>query len=494
MSRAFGKMVQGAVLAAALLLTAGCRRDDAGLSKVVVIGDQPKLVEQVAGPLSAGDAAARSAMAQGLVRFDSRGQIVPGLAERWNVSDDGLSYIFRLKPGEWVDGRKVKAADVARILSRQIRTANGNPLADTLGAVSEIVAMTDRVIEIRLITPRPNLLQLLAQPEMGVVRGGTGLGPFFPMEVEVANMRGLALEHRIPIPDADDVRERVQLTGATAKDALAGFKTGQLDLVMGGTVGDLPLAQNARLARASLRFDPAIGLFGLVPAQKSKMTSNRDIRRLLSRAIDRGQLISQLQVTGLTPRATILQAGLDGIGTPAQPEWLGERKAELRPQLAAEARQLFDQGEPMEVSLFVPTGPGGDLLYQRISNDWSALGLTVKRAASRGAADYALLDEVAPSTSPAWFLRRFRCEVAPICIKEVEQILADARTTLNARERAALLSAAATKMDEAQLFIPIAAPIRWSLVARGLEGFIENPFARHTLVGLKDARTREDAQ
>ena len=65
-------------------------------------------------------------LAQGLVRFDGAGQVEPGLAERWNVSDDGLSYIFRLASGEWPDGRKIMARDVARILKRQIRATRGS--------------------------------------------------------------------------------------------------------------------------------------------------------------------------------------------------------------------------------------------------------------------------------------------------------------------------------------------------------------------------------
>jgi hypothetical protein len=47
-----------------------------------------------------------------------------------------------------------------------------------MGAIAEIVAMTDRVIEIRLRSPRPNFLQLLAQPEMGIIRAGQGTGSF----------------------------------------------------------------------------------------------------------------------------------------------------------------------------------------------------------------------------------------------------------------------------------------------------------------------------
>ena len=115
-----------------------------------------------------------SSAAQGLVRFDARGQIEPGLAERWNVTDDGLSYIFRLQSSEWPDGGKVTAYQVARLLKRQLAERSRNEIKDTFGVISEIVPMTERVLEIRLIAPRPNLLQLLAQPAMGISRDGQG--------------------------------------------------------------------------------------------------------------------------------------------------------------------------------------------------------------------------------------------------------------------------------------------------------------------------------
>src|SRR4029453_589184 len=179
------RCLTAAMLATSLMLGA-CGRNSSEVTRVAVIGAEPKLVETVSAPLSAGDALIRSNMAQGLVRFDERGQVIPGLAERWNVSDDGLSYIFRLQTGEWQDGRKIKADEVAKILRRQLRVTSTNTLKDTLGAVGEIVAMTDRVIEIRLKAPPPNLLQLLAQPEFGFVRASVGTGPFHVPTIEVA--------------------------------------------------------------------------------------------------------------------------------------------------------------------------------------------------------------------------------------------------------------------------------------------------------------------
>ena len=483
----------------AAIAAGGCGKDNNGITRVAAIGPDPKLVETVTAPLTPGEALVRASMAQGLVRFDERGQVVPGLAERWNVSDDGLSYIFRLQTGDWPDGRKILADDIARILGRQLRPASTNPLKDTLGAVSEVVAMTDRVIEIRLSAPRPNLLQLLAQPEFGLVRASVGTGPFKPpTEEQLASAKGeigektLFITHRIRIPGAEDPVERVQIGGGTAKDLVAAFAKGDLDLLLGGTVGDLPYAMRAKVPRGALRFDPVAGLFGLAPTKRSEFLQDEEVRRLLSRAIDRPAMVGGLNVDGLTPRATLLQAGLEGVGQPPQPQWLTQPMDERRSSLIAEADRLMGDMERPTIRLAMPEGPGGDFLLARLRYDWAPLGLKVERASSLASADLVWIDEVAPSSSPAWFLRRFRCGVAAICVEEAEPLLTAARAAPIAAQRAALFLEAARLMDDAQLFMPIAAPVRWSLVSGRAPGFAENPFARHTLVGLANTRISGD--
>ena len=474
-----------------------CGSDTSDLTRVAVIGPQPKLVETVSAPLSPGEALVRANVAQGLVRFDERGQVIPGLAERWNVSDDGLSYIFRLQTGEWPDGRKIKADEVARIISRQLRPSSKNPIKDTLGAVREIVAMTDRVIEIRLNAPRPNLLQLLAQPEFGLVRASVGTGPFqpataeqiAPLPAELKKLPGIFLAHRIRIPDAEDPVEKIHLSGGDAPKLVAAFANGELELVLGGTVGDLPYAFQAKVPRGARRFDPVAGLFGLAPTGRREALKERDVRRLLSSAIDRDALIAGLHVNGLQPRATILQAGLEGVGAPQQPAWLSQPAIERRQSLISEARRLFGEVELPTLQIFLPAGPGGDYLLARLRYDWGPLGLRVDRAQTSGSADLIWIDEVAPSSSPAWFLRQFRCEMAPICVEDADPLLDQARLTPDSAQRAQLFLEAARIMDDAQLFIPIAAPIRWSLVSGRAPGFEENPFARHTLIGLADIGT-----
>src|SRR5688500_4002934 len=98
----------GALLMAALACAgSACQRREQGTIDVAVIGGETQLVDPAQGPLDAGEALLLGSVAQGLVRFDARGQIEPGLAERWNVSDDGLSYIFRIGSTEWPGGGRV---------------------------------------------------------------------------------------------------------------------------------------------------------------------------------------------------------------------------------------------------------------------------------------------------------------------------------------------------------------------------------------------------
>jgi peptide/nickel transport system substrate-binding protein len=205
-------------------------------------------------------------------------------------------------------------------------------------------------------------------------------------------------------------------------------------------------------------------------------------------------LLAAFDVPGLLPRATVLELGLDGLANPAAPPWMATPIGDRRPDLILEADRLFGSIDRPTLRIHLPEGPGADLLLRRLSAVWGLLGLKVERAPSLRSADLVLIDEVAPSTSPAWFLRRFRCGVAAICDNEVDELLGGARETLIPAQRNALFAAASQRIDELQLFLPIAAPIRWSLVGSRVEGFAGNRFGRHTLTGLGDKPSREGAE
>ena len=471
-------------LAALALAAPGCRQQQRGAVSVVVIGGAPKLRDPALGPLAAPDAVLVGNVAQGLVRFDAAGNIVGGLAERWNVSDDGMSYIFRIAATKWPDGHLVTAPQVAKLLKRAIAERSRDPLKDPLGAIDDIVAMTDRVIEIRLTAPRPNLLALLAQPELAVVNRNEGTGPF-TIAPGAQSPGAIKLTREVASPDEETAtKEEVVLSGASAEQAVEAFAAGKADLVLGGTFTDLPIAQRARLPRGSVVFDPASGLFGLVPGKAGGDFDKPEVRRLLSEAINRDGIVTALGVPGLVARAILLEPGLDGVPTPASPDWTGTPLATRLSGLIADANRLFPKTKPV-IMLSLPAGPGADALLRQLQGDWGALGFTVEITANPADADFRLIDAVAPSASPAWFVRQFRCEATRVCDTDADALMDAARQAQVPAQRYALLVEAAAKIDDDQLFIPITAPVRWSLVSRRIVGFAGNRFARHTLTDLE---------
>ena len=465
------------------LPASACRQQPQGAIRAIVIGGEPEVRDPALGPLPAEDAILLQNVAQGLVRFDASGNIVGGLAERWNVSDDGLSYIFRLASAQWPDGKRITAPQIAKLIKRQLAARSRNSMKDSLGAIQDVVAMTDRVIEIQLVSPRPNLLALLAQPELAILRSRDGTGPF---KAEPSDVSGRELRLVREITGSDDEegqKEEVLLSGASAADAIGQFANDKADLVLGGTFVDLPLAQHAKLRRGTFQFDAASGLFGLVPAHAGGGIDDPELRQLLSQAIDRANYVSTLGIAGLAARATLLEPGLDGLPPPLAPAWfalpIGNRTSSLKAQLD---NQLGKDKRAIRVAF--PEGPGGDILFQELQRDWGMVGLTVERAPNAASADFMIIDEVAPSSSPAWFVRRFRCGAVAVCDPRADELMDAARDTPVAAQRYALLAQAAARIDDAQLFIPIAAPVRWSLVSNRVQGFAGNRYARHTLTDL----------
>jgi peptide/nickel transport system substrate-binding protein len=351
--------------------------------------------------------------------------------------------------------------------------------------------MTDRVIEVRLRAPRPNLLQLFAQPEFAIVRQGHGTGPFQPDARQDAP-GGISLTRTIRVVDDDDRIEHVHLRSADARRAIKAFGDGKTALVLGGTFSDLPFVnRDGRAMRNALHFDPVAGLFGLVPARAGGPLADKALRDLLNRTIDRDAMVAALDVPNLVPRATLLQGGLEGGANPIVPDWTAVAMPERRAAAAAEAHTLLGENKSLKLAIALPEGPGADILLARLAADWQPLGIELVRAGKGISADLKLIDQVAPSSSPAWFVRSFRCGLAPLCSKEADTLMDSGRDAMIAAQRAAILAEAGRLIDGDVLFLPIAAPVRWSLVGDDLPGFAENIFARHPLSGLRDKPNRE---
>lgn len=473
MRRARTLLLLGAVGAA---LGACERPAKDGPVDVSVIGVAPVLRDANRTPLQPNDRVLLSAVAQGLVRFDGNGQIDPGVARRWAVSDDGLYYTFRIDAGGSVDAETVAAS-----LRRAIGRASRNALKPVLGAIDEIVAVTPEVVEIRLHSPRPNLLQLLAQPELAPRVGTGGSGPF---RIAARDGRSILLAPVAaePVPPGTPTPGEVRLWPERAALAIARFRAGRSAAVLGGDFNDLPIVRQAAIDARMLRFDPALGLFGFTFSDTSGFAGSSENRRALAMAIDRDRLTSAFDAADWQASATLLPPGVADLPTPARPDWI-DTPIDQRQALAREAvaRWTEEQGAEPTIRIAMPTGPGGNLLFAAIRRDWRAIGVRAERVGPDAAADVQLIDAVAPADIASWYLRRFTCDFSRVCSEEADALLIAARDAPTLAERAGFLGAADARLAAITAFVPLAMPMRWSLADPRRSALQPNVRAIHPL-------------
>ncbi len=479
------------VSVALLAVLASCSdpRDD-GEIDVSVIGPRPVMTDPDRAPLSSADATMAGATAMGLVSLDSNGQVEPALAESWIVTSDGLSTIFRIRPLKWPDGSDVTGEDVARSLNRAVAPDSRNPMKPLLTAVDGFIGMTGRVVEVRLKVPRPNLLQLLAQPELGIRRDGRGTGPFRIARVRSGTIRLVPIARDDDLPD--ERPDAVLLRHERAALAIVRFQAEKSDLVSGGTLADWPTVRAARTRPGIVRFDAGQGLFGLEVVGKSAFLSTSSVRNALSMAIDRSALPRALDIDGWTVSNTVLPIQFDSAKPPARPDWAGDSIAQRR---AAAAERIADWRSggrtPPVLRVALPPGPGMRILFARIAADWRRIG--VRAVAVSPVArdiDLRLIDAVAPNASANWFLTRLSCAEGLVCDAQRDNALEASRSAETLAARSARLAEADEDLTARASFIPIGVPLRWSLVDPSLTGWKENALGTHPLNELRPPRER----
>jgi peptide/nickel transport system substrate-binding protein len=100
---------------------------------------------------------------EGLTRMDARGQIVPGLAERWQISTDGLEYVFYLRQGvAWHDGIPFTSADVVYTMAILRDPAfTGSSARATFWRTVETEALDTFIVRFRITQPLGTFLDRL---------------------------------------------------------------------------------------------------------------------------------------------------------------------------------------------------------------------------------------------------------------------------------------------------------------------------------------------
>ena len=131
---------------------------------------EPPHLDPTSAAAGAIDSVLYSNVFEGLTRFMGDGSVVPGLAKSWEISEDGLTYTFKLREGvTFHDGSTTDAEDVKFTLDRINAEDSANAQKALYSAISEVNVIDPQTVEVKLSEPNGNMLFNLAWGDAVIV-------------------------------------------------------------------------------------------------------------------------------------------------------------------------------------------------------------------------------------------------------------------------------------------------------------------------------------
>ncbi|MCL4178615.1 MAG: peptide ABC transporter substrate-binding protein [Verrucomicrobia bacterium] len=365
-------------IAAALALL-GCGSSPPSADLVILNGAEPESLDPAIMTAQA-DLRIGGSLFEGLTRFDPvDGNPVPGLAERWEISEDGRVYLFHLRPqAVWSTGGSITADDFVYSWRRVLDPATGSEYAGILfylehaeayhlgqiadpGQIGVRTAATHR-LEVRLRDPTPFFLDLCALPTLAVVprdaieRHGDRwlLKPPVPVSgaYELVTWRindRIRLSRNPRYWEAARTRNQVVdlLPCISASTALNLYETKAVDIVWDKNLVPVDLL-DLLLARPDFHAYPVLGTYFLRFNVTRPPFNDARVRRAFAMAIDKQRIVTRITRGGEQVAHSYTPPGIGGY---RNPEGLS-RQPEVARQLLAEAGFPGGTGFPRFEYLF----------------------------------------------------------------------------------------------------------------------------------------------
>jgi peptide/nickel transport system substrate-binding protein len=298
-------------------------------------------------------------------------KIIPGLAQSWDISKDGLTYTFHLRPNvKFHDGTPLTAEAVKFCFDRQMNeqgpfyaTGTYPYVKGFLGNVAGVEVVNATTVQIRLKAPLTPFLQYLAHhslyiysPEAlkkwgkDVVKHPVGTGPF-KLETWEPGVRVVLARNDQYWGGAPKIRQAIYVPIIEAQARLSAIKTGEIDLTM-----DVPPD-----SLADLRKDPDVvvaetnssAVWYVALNTRHPVLKDRRVRQALNYAVNKDAIIRDI-LKGTAIVAT----------TPLSPVYgsYHEDKTQRYPFDPEKAKALLKEAgyaNGFDVTFFVPESGSG---------------------------------------------------------------------------------------------------------------------------------------
>lgn len=340
---------------------------------------EPTSLDPTSDATAAIDGIITANVLESLTTVNQAGEVLPALATSWDISEDGLTYIFKLAEGvRFHDGTAFDAEDVKFSFDRAMAEDSENPSKDIFAPIESVTATDPLSVEIKLNKRDAFFLFNLAQGDASIIAPesleslmtspvGTGAYRFDSWT------RGdrLTLVKNPDYRAADDVEmERIVIRFISDPAAAsAAMLAGELDAFPG-----FPAPEMLPQFEADPRFVVEVGSTEgevILAINNSKPPfDNIEVRRAISHAIDRNELIDGAMYGRATP--------IGSFYPPHGPAYVD--LTERYPHDTVKAREMFEAAGVggTALTLRVPPFPYATRSAEIIQAQLAEAGIDVK--------------------------------------------------------------------------------------------------------------------
>lgn len=266
---------------------------------------------------------------EGLTTFDAGARIIPGVAERWEASKDGLAWTFHLRRAQWSNGDPVTAQDFIFSWRRMLDPKTAGRSAQNLWAMKNARAISDgrlpvtalgasapdaKTVVVTLEHPAPYLPELLAHtsalpvPARVVQARGTGWSrPGTHVGNGAYSLKAWVPGDHVTVVKNPRFHDAAHVRIATVnyyptsdtQAALRRLRAGELDMQ-----SPLPSSQVAWLRQnmpAALHIVPSLGLSYIAINMRDPALRDIRVRRAINLAYDREAVAQKVMKLGEAP-------------------------------------------------------------------------------------------------------------------------------------------------------------------------------------------------
>ncbi|MEM7024052.1 MAG: peptide ABC transporter substrate-binding protein [Pseudomonadota bacterium] len=463
-------------------------------------------------------------MFMGLTTEAADGTVIPGAAESWTISDDGLTYTFNLRDHTWSDGTPVTADDFVFALQRILDPATAaeyayilypikNAEAVNTGSTTDLSAVGARAVdpqtlEVTLERPTSYFVEQLTHytafpvpkhkvEELGDdwVKPGNIVGNGAYTVTDWLPNSHVKMVKSDTFWDADNVAiGEVHYFPTEERNAgTKQFRAGELDVQYDFASEQIDFLKE-NLPDAT-RVAPELAVYYYPFNTTVAPFDDPRIRQALAMAIDRGAITEKVLRTGEVPAYSFVPPNTGAYGEPPAVEWSGmpyEERVEKAKELLAEAG--YGPDNPLQFVLRYNTSENHKKVAIAVAAMWKKLGVEAELFNTEVKVHYNDLQEgdfevaragwVGDYNDPENFLSLLRSSTGPMNYgqynnADYDRLMDESDMTADADARNDLMKEAEAIMLAEMPVIPIYHYVSKNLVSPSVQGWVDNAKNTH---------------